>query len=147
MNTALAIEAHLLDHEILAIVLDGSLNSTTTDQFQQAIHSHLERNRTRIVIDCRNVEYISSLGLGSLVALQARLRKKGGEVKLAALYGVAADTIRLVGLDRLLNIYGDLESARLSFSHLDRAQIPARQPVACGNHRFGGLQGLDWRSC
>ena len=36
------------------------------------------------------------------MALQARLRKKGGEVKLAALHGLAADTIRLVGLDKLL---------------------------------------------
>lgn len=49
------------------------------------------------------------------MALQARLRKKGGEVKLAGLYGMAADTIRLVGLDKLLNIYPDMEYARESF--------------------------------
>jgi anti-anti-sigma factor len=61
------------------------------------------------------VEYISSLGLGSLVALQARLRKKGGEVKLAGLFGLAADAIRLVHLDKLLNIYDDMEFARESF--------------------------------
>jgi anti-anti-sigma regulatory factor len=61
------------------------------------------------------MDYLSSLGIGSLVALQARLRKKGGEVKLAALFGVAAEAIRLVGLDKLLNIYGDLEFAPESF--------------------------------
>ena len=115
MNTALSIEAQLLDREILVVVLGGSLNGTTTDQFNQAIQDHLDQSRTKIVIDCRNVDYISSVGLGSLVALQARLRKKGGEVKLAAIYGVAADAIHIVGLDRLLHIYGDLESARRSF--------------------------------
>ena len=115
MNTALSIETQLLDGEILAVVLGGSLNSTTTDQFNQAIQNHLDQGRTKIILDCRNVDYISSLGLGSLVALQARLRKKGGEVKLAALFGVAAEAIRLVGLDKLLNIYGDLEFARQSF--------------------------------
>lgn len=115
MNTALSIETQLLDGEILAVVLGGSLNSTTTDQFNQAIQNHLDQGRTKIIIDCRHVDYISSLGIGSLVALQARLRKKGGEVKLAALFGVAAETIRLVGLDKLLNIYGDLEFARKSF--------------------------------
>jgi anti-sigma B factor antagonist len=115
MNTALSIEAQLLDREILVVVLGGSLNGTTSAQFNQAIQDHLDQSRTRIVIDCRNVDYISSVGLGSLVALQARLRKKGGEVKLAAIYGVAADAIRIVGLDRLLHIYGDLESARRSF--------------------------------
>jgi anti-sigma B factor antagonist len=115
MNTALSIETQLLDGEILAVVLDGSLNTTTTDQFNQAIQNHLDQGRTKIIIDCRKVDYVSSLGIGSLVALQARLRKKGGEVKLAALYGVAADAIRLVSLDKLLNIYGDLEFARQSF--------------------------------
>src|SRR5262245_20500852 len=115
MNKALSIETQLLNGEILAIVLGGSLTSTTTDQFNQAIQNHLDQGRTKIIIDCRRVEYISSIGIGSLVALQARLRKKGGEVKLAGLYGVAADVIRLVGLDKLLNIYGDMEFARESF--------------------------------
>jgi anti-sigma B factor antagonist len=115
MNTALSIETQLLDGDILAIVLDGSLNTTTTDQFNQAIQSHLDQGRSKIIIDCHRVEYISSLGLGSLVALQARLRKKGGEVKLAGLYGVAADAIRLLHLDKLLNIYWDMEFARESF--------------------------------
>jgi len=115
MKTALSIESQLLDGEILAVVLDGSLNSTTTDQFNQTIQNHLDQGRSKIIIDCRNVEYVSSLGIGSLVSLQARLKRKGGEVKLAALFGVAAEAIRLVGLDKVLNIYGDLEFARRSF--------------------------------
>src|SRR5262245_33088820 len=115
MNKALSIETQLLNGEILAIVLGGSLTSTTTEQFNQAIQDHLDQGRTKIILDCHRVDYISSLGLGSLVALQARLRKKGGELKLAGLYGVAADAIRLVGLDKLLNIYGDSEFAREAF--------------------------------
>jgi len=115
MNTILSIETQLLDGEILAVVLGGSLNGTTTEQFNQAIQDHLGRGRTKIIIDCRNVLSISSIGIASLVALQARLRRKGGEVKLASLFGVAAEAIRIVGLDKLLNIYADLEFARQSF--------------------------------
>jgi anti-anti-sigma factor len=115
MNTALSIETQLLDGEILAVLPHGSLDATTTDQFNQAIQEHLDQGRTKIIIDCRYMDYVSSLGIGSLVALQARVRKKGGEVKLAALYGMAADAIRIVGLRKLLNIYGDLEFARQSF--------------------------------
>jgi anti-sigma B factor antagonist len=129
MNTALTIETQLLDGEILAVVLDGSLNTTTTDQFNQAIQNHLDQGRTKIIIACRNVDYVSSLGMGSLVALQARLRKKGGEVKLAALYGVAADAIRLVHLDKLLNIYGDLEFARQSFYPSRRHAENSTSPI------------------
>ena len=116
MKTALSIETLLLDGDILGIVLDGNLDTTTTEQFNKTIQSHLDQGHTKIILDCRRVEYITSIGLGSLVALQARLRKKGGELKLAGLYGLAADAIRIVGLDRLLNIYGDMEFARESFS-------------------------------
>jgi anti-sigma B factor antagonist len=115
MDTTLSIETRLLDGEILAVVLGGSLNGTTTEQFNQAIQDHLGHGRTKIIIDCRNVLSISSIGIASLVALQSRLRRKGGEVKLASLFGVAAEAIRIVGLDKLLNIYGDLEFARQSF--------------------------------
>lgn len=132
MKSALSMETQLLDGEILAVVLDGSLNTTTTSQFDQAIQSHLDHARTKIIIDCRNVDYISSIGLGSLIALQARLRKKGGEVKLAALHGVAAEAIRLVGLDKLLNIYGDLESASQSFYPAGRQVEDSSRPNHLG---------------
>jgi anti-sigma B factor antagonist len=115
MKSALSIETQLLDGDILGIVLDGNLDTTTSEQFNQTIQSHLDQGRTKIIIDCRWVDYITSFGLGSLVALQSRLRKKGGEVKLAALSGLAADAIRIVGLGKLLNIYPDMEFARKSF--------------------------------
>lgn len=133
MKTALSIQTQLIDDEILVVVLDGSLDSTTTDQFNQAIQNHLDQGRSKIIIDCRNVGYVSSLGIGSLVALQARLRKQGGEVKLAALFGVPAEAIRLVGLDKLLNIYGDLEFARESFcatkSHALQSTVVNPRPL------------------
>jgi ABC-type transporter Mla MlaB component len=65
-----------VDGEILAVVLGGSLNGTTTEQFNQAIQDHLGHGRTKIIIDCRNVFSISSIGIASLVSLQARLRRK-----------------------------------------------------------------------
>jgi anti-anti-sigma factor len=115
MTNELSIKTQLLDGDILAVILDGSLNTITTEQFNRAIQEHLDQGRTKIIIDCRNVDYVSSFGIGSLVALQARLRKKGGEVKLAALFGPAAAALRLVRLDAVLNMYGDLEFARESF--------------------------------
>jgi len=115
MKTHLSIETLVLNGGILLIVLDGSLNTITTEEFNRTIQNHLDQGRSKIILDCRRVESISSVGIGSLVALQARVRKKGGEVKLAGLYGLAADTIRLVRLDKLLGIYGDAEVAREAF--------------------------------
>jgi anti-sigma B factor antagonist len=115
MNSSQFFQASIVDDDILCVVLRGNLDSTTTEEFNNEIHRHLEQGRSKIIIDCRSVGFVSSVGIGSLVALQTRLRKRGGVVKLAAVQGMTAEIIKMIGLDRLLEIYGDCEFARQSF--------------------------------
>ena len=49
------------------------------------------------------------------MSLQAKLRKWGGEVKLAAIQSAVAEVFKVVRLGRLLEMYGDFEFARESF--------------------------------
>ena len=115
MASELAIQTRIVDDDILAVILHGNLNAATTEEFNEAVQSHLDEGRTKVIIDCCGVDYISSFGIGTLMAPQARLRKKGGQVKLSSVFGVAAETIRLLRLEKVLDIYGDLEFARQSF--------------------------------
>jgi anti-sigma B factor antagonist len=115
MTEQLSFEASILDDDILLVILIGSLDSVTTAEFNSRINQHLDQGMSKVIIDCRRLGYISSIGIGSLMSLQTRLARKGGKVKLAALDGMVADVIRIVKLDRLLDIYGDTEFARQSF--------------------------------
>jgi anti-sigma B factor antagonist len=117
-------QSQLIDGDILTIVLRGDLDSTSAPEFDRQIQGHLDAGRSKMIIDCRNLGYISSLGIASLVALQTKLRRRGGEVKLAAIFGPAMDVMRLVRLDKMLDIYGDLEFARKSFYPTDKATQP-----------------------
>ncbi len=117
-------QSQLIDGDILTIVLRGDLDSTSAPEFDRQIQGHLDVGRSKMIIDCRNLGYISSLGIASLVALQTKLRRRGGEVKLAAIFGPAMDVIRLVRLDKMLDIYGDIEFARKSFYPTDKATQP-----------------------
>ncbi|NLS97258.1 MAG: STAS domain-containing protein [Planctomycetaceae bacterium] len=108
-------DTRLIDDDILAVLLRGSLDSTTTEEFDREIQKHLDEGRSKIIIDCRYLDNLSSMGIGRLVALQTRLRRKAGAVKLATIHGPAAEVIKLVGLGNILEIYGDLEFARQSF--------------------------------
>lgn len=115
MCAAVSFESKIIDGDILAIILSGSLDTTTTPEFNRQIQGHLDAGSSKMIIDCRNLGYVSSLGVGSLVALQTRLKRKGGVVKLAAIQGPVMDVIRSVRLDKMMDIYGDLEFARASF--------------------------------
>ena len=109
-------EVDVIEGDILTIVLKGDLDSISTADFNNLVQQHLDAGHSRIIIDCRWLGYISSLGIGSLVALQTRLKRKGGAVKLCAIQGPVMKIIRTVRLDQLLDIYGDLQFARESFA-------------------------------
>jgi anti-sigma B factor antagonist len=117
-------QSEIIDGDILAIVLRGDLDSASAPEFDRQIQAHLDAGHSKIIIDCRNMGYISSLGIGSLVALQTKLRRRGGEVKLASIFGRAMEVMRLVRLDKMLDIYGDLEFARSSFYPRGHATQP-----------------------
>ena len=104
------------DGDILVVQLHGSFDGETVPEFDEVVNHHFAEGRHKIIIDCAHLGYINSMAIGSLVMLQTRLKRKGGEVKLAALQGMAADVIKLVKLDRLLDIYGDTAFARDAFA-------------------------------
>jgi anti-sigma B factor antagonist len=111
------LEASVIDGDILVMTLRGDLDSASAPQFESEVSRHLEGGHWKIIIDCQHLGYLSSMGIGSLVALQMRLRRKGGAVRLASLQGPVMQVIRTVRLDKLLDIYPDVEAARQSFQN------------------------------
>jgi anti-sigma B factor antagonist len=119
MSSSEFFDSAVIEGGILTIRLKGDLDSASTSEFDQAIRTHLSAGHSKIIIDCQRMGYLSSLGIGSLVALQTRLRRKGGLVKLAAIQGPVMEVMKAVRLDKMFDIYGDLEFARKSFEDND----------------------------
>jgi anti-anti-sigma factor len=115
MNAGLTIDTEVIDGDILTVKLRGSLDSLGSPEFERAVGEHIANGHSRIIVDCRYLHHLSSLGIGTLVALQTRVNRRGGSVKLSTLSGPAAQLIKAVRLDKILGIYGDLEFARQSF--------------------------------
>jgi len=75
------------------------------DASQEEKASQVLRNiQASCVIDFRDVTYISSSGLGLLVALQLRLLKQGASARLVHLSPHIRELFRLSGLDTVLPI-------------------------------------------
>lgn len=108
--------SYVLDDDTIVIGLHGKLDTTSTPEFNAEVEKHFQEGKRRIIIDCAKLAYISSLGIGAVVSLQAKLRMQGGEVKLAAVQTMVADIIRIVRLEKLVEIHGDIESAKASFN-------------------------------
>jgi anti-sigma B factor antagonist len=55
-------------------------------------------------VDCAGLEYISSAGLGTLLAAQMALAGKGGSLKLVHLRSHIRDVFQLSGFDQIFEI-------------------------------------------
>jgi anti-anti-sigma factor len=68
----------------------------------------------KAIVDCSDLEYISSYGIGLLLRAHKRLERLNGEVKLAAVQPKARQALELTKFDRVVSIHADLNLARQS---------------------------------
>lgn len=122
-------ESKIIDGDILAITLNGNLDAATAPIFQDEMQQHIESGYSKVIIDCHRLGYVSSIGIGALITVQNRLRRMGGTVKLAAILGPVMQILRLVRLDRVFDIYGDLEFARNSFYETPAEDVLDQTPL------------------
>ncbi|MHC4209659.1 MAG: STAS domain-containing protein [Planctomycetota bacterium] len=105
-----------VQENILIIKADGDLNSQTADALVESTGKLIDAGLHSIIIDCSELDNISSYGLGVLVRLHKRMDEKIGDVKIAAVKGLVANILRLTRMNKLFAIYPDVESARKAFT-------------------------------
>ena len=69
----------------------------------------------RVIMNLREVNYIDSGGLGTLVSLYTTARNAGGAVKLASLSQRVGDLLQLTKLLTIFEVFEDEETAARSF--------------------------------
>jgi anti-anti-sigma factor len=97
--------------EILVFRVSGRLETMECDYLSSAIDQQIQDGHKKVIIDCGELDYISSTGLGMLLRLHARQKKRGGVVKLARVQGTVAQLLEVVQLDRILNMYPTVQEA------------------------------------
>ena len=75
----------------------------------------LNNDHKKILLNLGAVDYIDSMGLGSLVAAFARVRKQGGEMKLLNLTNKVTDLMQITKLYTVFDIMNDEAVAVKSF--------------------------------
>ncbi len=76
----------------------------------------LSQGHTQILLNLGAVEYIDSMGLGSLVGAFATVRKQGGELKLFNLPEKVADVMQITKLYTVFDIFDNEAAAVNSFT-------------------------------
>ena len=92
----------------------GRMDAVTAPQFDKRLETLIAEGATRIIIDFRDLEYISSAGLQSILALAKRLEPVDGDVILCNLGGPVKEVFDISGFSIIFPIFDSLADARAS---------------------------------
>ena len=91
---------HEVDQSVLILSADGGLNADTAATFVKQLEQIVEFGAKKIIVDCTQLTYISSYGIGVLVQIHNKLAKLGGNVKIASPQSIVLKTLTMMRWER-----------------------------------------------
>lgn len=103
--------------QVQLIQLRGPLRmGAAVDGLRQAIEEALTNGDTRLAINLAEVPMVDSSGIGLLVRFLASTKQRGGNLKLVQPSKFAVQTLRLVGVLNLFQVFDTDDAAVESYS-------------------------------
>lgn len=101
--------------KILIVRVEGSLDAKAAPVFQKRLRKEIGGGAQNVVINLSGIDYIASAGMGVLIEFNQQVGESGGRVKLSAISDKVKKIFRLLGFERLFEIYSNDREAIGSF--------------------------------
>ncbi len=95
----------------MVIAVEGRLDAVSAPAFDKELEMLIEAGEKTLVLDFQNLEYISSAGLRSILAVTKRLRGLEGRIALSSLKDIVSEVFEISGFNKIIPIYDSLEEA------------------------------------
>ncbi|MFN3872069.1 MAG: STAS domain-containing protein [Ignavibacterium sp.] len=102
--------------DISIIKLKGFLDAHTAPVLENKFNELINSNKYKIVVDFKDLAYISSAGLGVFMAYIEKVRENNGDIKLASMNDKVYNIFDLLGFPLLYEIFKTEEEAVKKFS-------------------------------
>jgi len=95
----------------VVIDIKGRMDAGSSPAFEKETDVWIKQDETILVVDCSNLEYISSSGLRSILTVAKKLKGIQGKILLASLTSVVKEVFEISGFSTIIPIYDSLEDA------------------------------------
>ncbi len=95
------------------ITIDGEVDASSSIHLDEAMHQAVEMNARRILVDCKNLRYISSAGLGVFMSYIEELENRKTQLILFRMHEKVYKVFEILGLHQLLTIVDTEEEAKI----------------------------------
>lgn len=105
-------EIFVRDEQGFTVVsVSGRLDAGTAQEFEKNCADLIVDGGRKFILNLAALEYVSSAGLRSVLAVAKKLKAVGGSLALCGLSGLVQEVFSISGFDSFLPVYETTESA------------------------------------
>lgn len=102
----------IIDYQGLKVIaLSGEIDMYTSPTLREELMGLINKRVTPLLVDLKEVSYIDSSGIATFVEGLKRMMSYGGRLKLIGLLEGVKEIFSFSKLDKVFEIYGNLEDA------------------------------------
>lgn len=102
--------------KVTVLAVKGKLvGSPETDKFIERIESTIDKNSSQIVVDLKQISWLSSVGIGAILRSLQKVRKAGGDLRLSGLSEKVKNVLSITKLIGVIQTFENVNNAVESF--------------------------------
>jgi anti-sigma B factor antagonist len=96
--------------------LEGEIDFNNSPELRKSFIELIESGAEKVILDLEKVIYVDSSGLATLVEMLQKLKNANGQLKLANLQEKVKSVFEITKLERIFEIYPQIQQAIDSFT-------------------------------
>jgi anti-anti-sigma factor len=100
----------MMSTKIQVVEPTGILDSTKAESFRQSVEKLLDGGAETILIDLKDITFIDSSGLGTLVVLLKKVRSLNRSLSICSINDQVRMLFELTSMDRVFDLYEDRQA-------------------------------------
>ena len=93
------------------MILAGRMDGAGTEQVAADFTAVIAAQPGRVVVDMRQVVFLSSIGIRLLLSTAKSLKLQGGRMAIASPQPLVREVLEIVGITTLIPVHADVETA------------------------------------
>jgi anti-anti-sigma factor len=118
----LEIQRRLIEPDTVVVEIVGRIVfGPECQQIEWLIADLLSEDEKKIVFDISGVSHIDSTGVGIIVMCFGKLKKAGGDLRVAGAKGIVEEVLKMTKVDRIISLYPTAAEALAGLTGRDKA--------------------------
>jgi anti-anti-sigma factor len=96
--------------------ITGRLDEDTATHIEEDIRLCIQSGARRMVLDCRELSYMSGAGLRAILSVARAMQKAGGHLAVCSLQAQVNDMFTVSGCDTVIPVFNDRNEVFTAFA-------------------------------